>query len=112
MTNTITIGSEEFKLKVTLGFYKKLSFPKSELNNIQDNAERLFESVKLAIYFGNKADKGWHCISDMEKEVTEEMLEDIDDGNIIEKISQAIIANFSDIQKKAIEEIDDESKKK
>jgi len=101
----IRIGKEDFKLKVTLGFYKNLSFPKSELNTINDNSARLFEVIKLAVYFGNKEAKGWHSLADMAKEVSDEMLEDIDDGNMVDKVSQAIFESYPDSLKKAIEEM-------
>lgn len=116
MEATIKIGEENLKLKVTLGFYKNLSFPKSELNTINDNAVRLFEAIKLAIYFGNKGSKGWHCLADMEKEISDEVLEDIDDGNMVDKVSQAIFESYPDSLKKAIEDMaaknDEDLKKK
>jgi hypothetical protein len=110
MDKFIKINGKDYNLKITLGFYKKLSFPKSELNNIHDNSIRLFEAVKLAVYFGNKQDKGWLSIADMDKEISDDMFDDIDDGNIIEKLSQAIYDNYSDSHKEAVDKFLENSK--
>lgn len=101
----IKVSGQEYKLKITLGFYKNLSFSKSELNTISDNAARLFEALKLAIYFGNKNEKGWHSLGDMSKEISDEALEDIDDPNMIDKISNAIFESYPDSLKEAINNI-------
>lgn len=104
----IKIGDKEYKIKVVLGFYKRLSFSKSELNTIHDNANRLFEALKLALFFGNKEERGWHSLADMEKEISDEMIEDIDDGNIIDKLSQAVYDNHSDAMKALIDKVSSE----
>ena len=67
----IKINKKEYNLKVTLGFYKNLSFPQSELNSIHDDATRLFEVLKLALYYGNKKEQGWLSIADMEKVISD-----------------------------------------
>lgn len=108
----IKVGDKEYKLKVNLGFYKNLSFPQSELSAVYDNASRLFECIKLAVYYGNKQKEGWHCIADMEKVITDEMLEDIDDPNIKEKFSQAVYDNLPDSLKKTADNLEEDSKKK
>jgi hypothetical protein len=105
----IKIGNQDLKLKVNLGFYKNLSFPKSEINTINDNFSRLFEVVKLAVYFGNKEEKGWHSLADMSKEISDEEFDDIDDPNILPKISEAIFENLPDSLKDYLKEKQKES---
>ena len=113
----IKIGKEEYKLKVTLGFYKNLSFPKSEINTINDNYSRLVEVVKLAVFFGNKEEKGWHSLADMSAVISDEAFEDIDDPNIVQKISDAVFENLPDslknyLKEKAEKESEEDLKKK
>ena len=113
----VKIGNQNFRLKVTLGFYKNLSFPKSEINTINDNFVRLFEVVKLAVFFGNKEEKGWHSLADMSKEISDEKFDDIDDPNILTKISEAVFENLPDslknyLKEKAEKESEEELKKK
>ena len=113
LSQGIEIGEKNYSLKITLGFYKNLSFSKSELNTINDNAKRLFEVVKLAVFFGSKKSAGWSCIADMEKEISNEDFEDIDDSNVIDKISEAIFESYPDSLKEAIKNtIEEDSKKK
>jgi len=100
----IKIGNQDFRLKVTLGFYKNLSFPKSEINTINDNYSRLLEVVKLAVFFGNKEEKGWHCLADMSAVISDEDFEDIDDPNIVQKISDAVFENLPDSLKNYLKE--------
>lgn len=110
LLNQATGKIEEYKLRITLGFWKKLSFPKAQIQEAYVDGNKLIEVIKLAVFFGNKQDKGWHCLADMEKEITEESLEDIDDNNIVDKVDNAIFLSFSDkLQekiKKEQEEID------
>lgn len=110
--STIKIKDKEYKLKVTLGLYKKLSFPKSELSTIIDNAVRQFEVIKLALYYGNKQECNWQSLSDMDKELSDEVLEEIDDCNLIDKINEAIYINLPDSLKKVADENSQDLKKK
>lgn len=106
---------EDLKLKITLGFWKNLSFKKSELNLMYSDHKKLFEAVRLALYFGNKQDKGWACIADFDRDISEDCIEDIDDNNIEEKLSKAILENYPDaIQASIRQEVGEgeESKKK
>jgi len=111
----IILNNQEYKLKVTLGFYKRISFPREELQSIYTNGSRMIEVLKLAIFFGNKADRNWQSFADMEKEITDDLLEDIDDNNISEKIGTAIFDNLPDTVQNAINNTvkdDDDTKKK
>lgn len=113
----IKIKNQDYKLKVNLGFYKNLSFPKSEINTINDNFLRLFEVVKLAVFFGNKEEKGWHSLADMSAEISDEDFDDIDDPNILPKISDAVFENLPDslkdyLKEKAEKESEEDLKKK
>ncbi len=121
----IRINGNDYKLKITLGFWKSLSFSKNELETINFMSasgfqpERLFEVVKLAVFFGSKAEKGWHCLADMSKEISDENFDDIDDPELFSKIDQAIYDSFPETLKKVIEEqknrilqdVDDSKKK-
>lgn len=114
-TPIVKINDQDYKLKITLGFYKRISFPREEMQSIYTNGTNLLEVLKLAIFFGNKADKGWKTLEDLEKVITNENLEDIDDNNISEKIGTAIFNNLPDTVQNAIESAvdgEEESKKK
>ena len=112
MSNTpikpiIKINGQEYKLKVTLGLYKRLSFPQTEIANIYNNIDKFIEVLKLAIFYGNKKDKGWANLKDMQQEITDDLIEDIDDGNFSERVcyiilGEAFSANLSDSLKEAI----------
>lgn len=108
----IKIKEKEYKLKITLGFYKRLSFAQSDLETIHDNALRRFEVLKLALFFGNKQERGWSSIADMEKEISDDDLEMLDDNNIIEKISKAVYDYLPDSTKEALKEEEEDIKKK
>lgn len=108
----INIGDKVYKLKVTLGFYKRLSFDRQEIAHAYNDAKKLFECIKLAIYFGNKAQYNWHSISDMESTISDEVLEDVEDPDLFEKLSIAIYNNLPESLKKAVDEQEDNSKKK
>lgn len=118
MVQTVKIKDKEYKLKVTLGLYKNLSFPRSELETIYIDAKRLGEVLELALYYGNKALEGWQSLPDMKKVITDDDIDDIDDNNLIVKIDQAILENLPDQTQKAIKEANgdqediEESKKK
>ena len=115
----IKINGQEYKLKVTLGLYKRLSFPQAEIANIYNNIDKFIEVLKLAIFYGNKKDKGWANLEDMQKEVTDELIEDVDDGNFSERVCYIILGeafseNLSDSLKQAIkknQEADSEDSK-
>lgn len=103
--NTVKIKDQDYKLKITLGFYKKLSFSQTELESIYTDGKRLSEVVKLAVYFGNKQDKGWNSLSDLEKEISEDNFDDIDDNNLTTKIGTALYDNLPDALKEKVEEV-------
>lgn len=117
---TVKINGTEYKLKITLGVYKMLSFPQEELQSIFTNGKRFDEVLKLAIYFGNRKEKKWDCLADLEKEITEVHLDDIDDNNINTKIDDAFLRMLPDDVQKRIgeykngeaEEDGEEAKKK
>ena len=102
--NIVKIADKEYKLKITLGFYKNLSFRKEEIATIYSDATRLYEVIRLAIYYGNKQVKGWTSPEDVKKEISDEVLDEIDDCNFVEKIDQAILDFLPDSLKKKIEE--------
>jgi|SRR6056300_322101 len=118
MTQTIKIKDKDYKLKVTLGLYKNLSFPRGELETIYTDAKRLSEVLELSLYYGNKALEGWKSLADMKKFITDDDIDDIDDNNLIVKIDQAVLENLPDQTQKAIKEANkdqeniEESKKK
>ena len=117
---TVQIHDQDYKLKVTLGFYKRISFPREEMQSIYTNGARLLEVLELAIFFGNKKEKGWKELEDLRKEISNEHLEDINDNNISEKIGTAIFNSLPDALQKTIEghvdeeleQLDEQSKKK
>ena len=111
-SNTVKINGKDYKLKVTLGFYKRLSFPQTELESIYTSGKRLFEVVKLAVYFGSKQDRGWSSLADLEKEITEEHFEEIDDNNLTVKVGTAMHDNLPDALKQKVEEVANEELKK
>ncbi len=99
----IKINDKDYKLKITLGFWKNLSFKQSDFNSIYDNAGRLAESIKLALFYGNKKDKDWGCIDDMNKEISDEAIDDID-YDLKDPLSKALIANMPQSLKDKIKE--------
>ncbi len=109
---TIKINNKEYKLKITLGFYKKLSFPQSELNSINDNATRRFEMLKLALFYGNKQEKGWNSLEEMSKDIKDDDLENSDDCNILDKLNMAVYEYLPDSMKKLLkkEELQEDQK--
>lgn len=100
---TVKINDKEYKLKITLGFYKKLSFPQSELNSFTDNATRRFEMLKLALFYGNKQEKNWHTLEDMQKEITDDSLDESSDCNLLDKLSEAVYISLPDSVKKIVD---------
>lgn len=108
----ININGNDYKLKITLGFYKRLSFPQAQLNTILEDANRLCEAIKLALFFGNKQDKGWGCIADMEKVISDEDLEMLDDPDLIEKLNNAVYNSLPKSTQEALDEKSNEVKKK
>ena len=103
-TPTIKINDQEYKLKITLGFYKRLSFPQSELNSVNDNAIRRFEMLKLALFYGNKQTKVWKTLEDMEKVINDDVLEELADPNLLDKLNEAVYLYLPDSMKKAIKD--------
>lgn len=99
----IKINNQEYKLKITLGFWKKLSFPQEEFNSIYTNAKRLEECLKLALFYGNKADKDWKSLADMEKVITEDNLDDLE-FDLKEPLGLALMENMPESLKKKVEE--------
>lgn len=105
----VTINEKDYNLKITLGFYKMISFPREEMQSIYTNGTRLIEVLKLAIYFANKKSKGWNCLGDLDKEITESDFELIEDRDIAEKIGTAIFNSFPDALQNSIKESIDHS---
>lgn len=115
----IEINNKEYKLKITLGFWKNLPFPRSELESIAFDGVKMSEVIKLAVYYGSKHDNDWHCIKDMEKVITDENLEDlsIDTGTLYARFEEAILNSYpKELQdaiknaEKGIEEKEDSKK--
>lgn len=111
----IKIDGKDYKLKITLGFWKKLSFSQAEFNSIYINGVRLGECLKLALFYGNKNDEGWKCIADMENALPEDVLDDIE-YDVKEPLGLALINNMPESLRKKVEEeqkdLEENTKKK
>ena len=118
MTQTVKINGKDYSLKVTLGLYKHLSFPRNELESIYTDTKRLIEVLEAAIYYGNKHKEGWKSIADMKQVIIDEHFDEIEDPNLIVKVDGAIYDNLPDRTKEAIKKLEEnkehteESKKK
>jgi hypothetical protein len=108
----VNIKGKDYKLKVTLGFWRMLSFPKSEVNTLYDNAERFNEALRLAIFFGNEELYGWQSLADLEATISQKDIDRIDDTEISNKLSQAMLDSYSKEMREAINKTIDDSKKK
>ena len=115
----IIIHDQEYKLKITLGFWKLLSFSKDEISTINSNSVRFFEAIKLAIYFGNEELKGWDSLEDMSKVISDKDLERLTDPDLPDKIGQVIFNSYPKALQDALtsayeatQEIEGEVKKK
>jgi len=108
----IEINKKDYELKITLGFWKNLSFPRSELESIAVDGKKMFEVIKLAIYYGSKQANGWHCIKDMELEITDEVMDDLDmdSGTLYLKFEEAIFNSYPKDLQDAIKKASDDSK--
>ena len=72
---TIKINNVDYDLKITLGFWKDLSFSRKEIGELRNDAKRMLECLELAIFHGNKKRLGWKCLSDMEDNNIKKSLE-------------------------------------
>lgn len=108
----IKINEKDYKLKITLGVYKRLSFPQGELNTITSDANRQFEFLKLALFFGNKEANDWATIQDMESVISDDDLEMLADPDLIEKLNNAVYESLPESSKEALDNANDELKKK
>jgi len=104
---TVKINNQEYKLLITLGFWKNLSFPKSEATSIYTDANKLYECLKLAIFYGNKTIKGWQYLADMEQEIKDEDLELIEEDPS-DLIAKAFYEYLPEEMKKKADEIEED----
>lgn len=102
---SININDKEYKLLITLGFWKDLSFSKSEATSIYSDSKRLFECIKLAVFYGNKKEFGWNCLNDMLKEIPDEAFEEIE-SDPVELIGKAFYEYLPDDMKKKADELE------
>lgn len=115
---TIKLQGQEFKIKITLGFFKNLGFAREELQSIMNNGfcnERFTQCVKLAVFYGNKNDFDWKSISDMDDHIDViEALDEIDSEEGIVEIFNAFHGAFILHMPKAekAEETKEDAKKK
>lgn len=70
------IKGQELELKVTVGFWKRVPFTREEASCIETDVPKYFEALKLAVFYGNKDRKGWKCLEDMHKDISELDFED------------------------------------
>jgi len=75
---TIKLNDSEYDLKITLGFWKDLSFSRKEIGELRNDAKRMLECLELAIFHGNKKKFGWDSLSDMDKLNIKKSLEDLE----------------------------------
>lgn len=91
---TIKLQGQEFKIKITLGFFKNLGFMREELQSITNNGfcnDRFTQCLKLAVFYGNKNDSGWKSIDDMLDHIDViEALDEIDSEEGIMEIYNAL----------------------
>jgi len=105
----IKIEDEEYKLLITLGFWKNLSFPRSEINLIYSDGKKLAEVLKLALFYGNKKEFGWNCIDDMKLTITDEDIDNID-TDPQEIIAEAFLEYFPEKVKEELSKAGEDSK--
>lgn len=106
----VTIDKKQFKLKVTLGFWKKCGFKRDEANVIESDPTALFTALKLAIFYGNKEEYAWENLKDMEKLITEDKLDSIDE-DCAQKLSFAMIHYLPEkLRKIVMEKLQDTEK--
>lgn len=74
----IKINEVDYDLKITLGFWKSLSFKRSEIATLRDNPKRIIECLTLAIFYGNKKKLGWKSLIDMEKIISQECFDELE----------------------------------
>lgn len=103
---TIIINKKEYTLKVTLGFWKDLSFDRSDVATLRNNAKRMFECLMLAIFYGNKHKEGWKSLADMKNIVSEESLENIE-TDPYDLLDEAFYFYLPENLKKKVDEIED-----
>lgn len=104
---SIIINDKEYRLLITLGFWKDLSFLKSECMSIYSDSKRLFECIKLAVFYGNKKEFGWKCLNDMFLMMSEEAFEEIT-VDPVELIGKAFYEYLPDDMKKKADELEAE----
>lgn len=86
----VEINGKKFPLLITLGFWKRCGFKREEAQIITEDPEIYLNSLKLALFYGSKKEYGWQNLSDMEKMITDEVLEELTE-DYSQQISYAII---------------------
>lgn len=103
----IKINNKEFQLKITLGFWKDLSFKRSDFMSVRDDAEKIIECLKIAIFYGNRKKFGWNNLKEMEKDVSQKELEDLEEDPY-DLIDGALYYYMPEQLKKKLEKIEAE----
>lgn len=75
----IKIKGRVYPLKITLGFWKQCGFKRDQAQIIEEDPAIYSKALKLAIFFGNKDEYGWKNLADMEKMVTDDDIDSLDE---------------------------------
>lgn len=97
----VIIDDQEYPLLITLGFWKQCGFKREEAQIISEDPELYFNALKLAMFYGSKKAQKWNSLSDMSKDITDQMLEDLDE-DYSERISFAMIHYLPEKLRKVI----------
>lgn len=97
----VRIGSKEYKIKVTLGFWKKCGFTREQAEIISQDPEKLIQAIKLAVFYGNKEEYNWNNLEDMLKNIPESDFESIDE-DCSDIISRAMVYYLPEKMRKVI----------
>jgi hypothetical protein len=86
----VKLKNKEWKLKVTLGFWKSCGYTHAEAEVITKDSEKCLLSLRLAVFYGNREEYGWENLEDMKKVLSDADFEAIDE-DCTEKLSLAMV---------------------
>lgn len=113
----IKINNYDYTLKITLGFWKNLSFKREDIGTILTDATRFSECIELAVFYGEKNQQGWLSIDSMRQDynIINE-IDDIDSEKEVELVynalNEAFLAYMPSASKNDEESTEETTKKK
>lgn len=97
----VKIAGKDYKIKITLGFWKKCGFTREQAEIISTDTEKYSRALKLSVFYGNKQEFNWECEEDMFKNIPESSFDDIDE-DCADLISRAMIHYLPEKMRKVI----------